>query len=550
MNNSKKHRIGILVKNLGQKNFNGELIRNILNSKNLVLDTIIINEEKNIKNKILLIIKKYSLSRIIEKFIFKILTFVEKCIFLISNKKISFAQVNLNNLNIPRVYISPNIDPIKNIYTYSDSDVKKIKDKNLDIILRLESGIIKGAILTATKKGIVSFHHADNELYRGLPPGFWEVYNKNPTTGFIIQKLNEQLDNGDIIFKGYTITKPYFFLNQQFIYKQSIKYLEKALENYLKNDNFRFETKKLQTKIYKEPNLKELFKYFFKTYSLILKKIFLSMRGFKEVWNIHYKNESFNKENLKEYKILKNFKNRFFADPFVINFENKNFIFAEDFDLKNKIGHISCIEIGNKSEKFLGKVIKENFHLSFPFIFKFNNNFYMCPETKEKKEIRIYKCKNFPNQWEFCKTLIDNIYAVDTVLFEKEKYWWLLTNTDKNNLEFSSELSIFYSSEGPITNNWQPHKLNPVVVDANKARNAGLFFDGKNYFRLNQKIGFNNYGIGFDINRINEISIESYDEKVESNINANFIKEGIGTHHMTTNNNFSAIDIKKFINRF
>ena len=71
---------------------------------------------------------------------------------------------------------------------------------------------------------------------------------------------------------------------------------------------------------------------------------------------------------------------------------------------------IESSEIGNKSEKFLGKVIKENFHLSFPFIFKFNNNFYMCPETKEKKEIRIYKCKNFPNQWEFCKTLIDNIY--------------------------------------------------------------------------------------------------------------------------------------------
>ena len=46
MNNSKKHRIGILVKNLEQKNFNGELIQNILNSKNLILDTIIINEEK------------------------------------------------------------------------------------------------------------------------------------------------------------------------------------------------------------------------------------------------------------------------------------------------------------------------------------------------------------------------------------------------------------------------------------------------------------------------------------------------------------------------
>ena len=251
MDNSKKHRIGILVKNLEQKNFNGELIQNILNSKNLILDTIIINEEKDRKNKIFLIIKKYSLIRIIEKFIFKILSLVEKCVFLISDKKISFAHVNLNNLNIPRVYIRPNIDRIKNIYTYSDSDVREIKDKNLDIILRLEGGIIKGAILKATKKGIVSFHHADNELYRGLPPGFWEVYNKNPTTGFIIQKLNEQLDDGDIIFKGHTITKPYFFLNQQFIYKQSIKYFEKALENYLIKNNFIFKTKNRRLKFIK-----------------------------------------------------------------------------------------------------------------------------------------------------------------------------------------------------------------------------------------------------------------------------------------------------------
>ena len=50
MNNSKKHRIGILVKNLEQKNFNGELIQNILNSKNLILDTIIINEENRSVN--------------------------------------------------------------------------------------------------------------------------------------------------------------------------------------------------------------------------------------------------------------------------------------------------------------------------------------------------------------------------------------------------------------------------------------------------------------------------------------------------------------------
>ena len=53
-----------------------------------------------------------------------------------------------------------------------------------------------------SKIGIFSFHHGDNDFYRGGPPGFWEVYNQEPSTGFIIQRINEVLDNGDVIFKG------------------------------------------------------------------------------------------------------------------------------------------------------------------------------------------------------------------------------------------------------------------------------------------------------------------------------------------------------------
>ena len=45
----------------------------------------------------------------------------------------------------------------------------------------------------------------------------------------------------------------------------------------------------------------------------------------------------------------------------------------------------------------------------------------MCPETHQKEEIRIYICEKFPYKWKFYKTLIKNINAVDTILFEKDK---------------------------------------------------------------------------------------------------------------------------------
>ena len=50
--------------------------------------------------------------------------------------------------------------------------------------------------------GIISFHHGDNNINRGGPAGFWEVFNEEPSTGFIIQRLTEELDGGDVIFKA------------------------------------------------------------------------------------------------------------------------------------------------------------------------------------------------------------------------------------------------------------------------------------------------------------------------------------------------------------
>ena len=86
-------------------------------------------------------------------------------------------------------------------------------------------GILKGDILNVAKNGIISFHHGDNDYNRGGPPGFWEVYYKIPKTGFIIQRLNENLDAGNVLFKGYFETKLFYYQNKQSIYKKSAKFI-------------------------------------------------------------------------------------------------------------------------------------------------------------------------------------------------------------------------------------------------------------------------------------------------------------------------------------
>ncbi len=543
---SKKLKIGLLVNDLNQKNFNGEIIEKILNNKKLKIDTIIINKKINQKKKFLFLIRKYSFKRLLEKVLFISLTKFEKIFFILFFKNFDFKKVNLEEKKIEKIYVNPIESNLGTKHEYSDEDLKKIENRKLDLILRLEGKILKGKILKIAKNGVISFHHADNDVYRGLPPGFWEVFYKNPTTGFIIQKLNENLDGGDILFKGHIPTKFFYYYNKQFVYKQSANYINLVLEKFYDIDRLNYLNKKeYKNKIFKDPNFFELLKYIFSIYSYIFLKIFRKLTFSREVWNIAFYKGKFDKKNLKKFNIIENRKNRFIADPFIVKAKNKNYIFVEDYSFKNKKGFISCYEIENDEEKFLGKVVEEDFHLSFPFLFRYEGKLYMCPETYEKNEIRIYECLEFPVKWKYLKTLKKNIYAVDTLLFQKNSLWWLLTNTDNNNINSFSELSIFYSDEGPLTNNWKPHKKNPVIVDANTARNGGLILDNDLIYRVSQKVGFNTYGREFDINLIENINENDYIEKKIDNIKPNFFKNIYGTHHMVYNEDYCVIDFVK-----
>ena len=101
---------------------------------------------------------------------------------------------------------------------------------------------------------------------------------------------------------------------------------------------------------------------------------------------------------------IKNTKNHFFADPFISKYNNRNIIFFEDYSFKKNKAAISAIEINSdKSYKQLGTVLEESFHLSYPYIFEHNENLYMCPESNNNKDIRLYKCKEYPMKWELEK---------------------------------------------------------------------------------------------------------------------------------------------------
>ena len=76
--------------------------------------------------------------------------------------------------------------------------VEKIVNQ-ADVVFRQGFGILKGDILNRPRYGVLSYHHGDPRAYRGGPPGFWEFLHGRSTAGMMLQRLNEELDAGEII---------------------------------------------------------------------------------------------------------------------------------------------------------------------------------------------------------------------------------------------------------------------------------------------------------------------------------------------------------------
>ena len=121
-------------------------------------------------------------------------------------------------------------------------------------------------------------------------------------------------------------------------------------------------------------------------------------------------------------------------------------------------------------------MLDEPFHLSYPYVFKHNDEYYMIPETYRLNSIRLYKAIDFPAKWSYVKTLLSGKYFRDSSIFTKDGKWWMFTTPTKDN----DILLLYYSDD--LLDTWTEHPKNPIIHgDRNSARSGGrvLYYDGR-----------------------------------------------------------------------
>lgn len=171
---------------------------------------------------------------------------------------------------------------------------------------------------------------------------------------------------------------------------------------------------------------------------------------------------------------------KFVADPFLVEEDSTWYLFFEVYNWDTEQGDLAVATSSNtKGWQYQQVIIDEPFHLSYPYVFKWDGDYYLIPESFEADSVRLYKATDFPYEWEFVTTLVDDTALVDNSIIRFNDMWWLFSN-DANNKH--DTLRLYYSDT--LTGDWREHPLSPIVDGNNhKARPSGrmLVYDGVPY---------------------------------------------------------------------
>lgn len=221
------------------------------------------------------------------------------------------------------------------------------------------------------------------------------------------------------------------------------------------------------------------------------------------------------------------------ADPFLFVKDKRLYLFYEhkSFGDNGVIQMVMTRDLKNWTKPVT--VLKESFHLSFPWVFEKDGQVYMIPESQEDRSIRLYQALNTElTEFKFVKKIIsddsDNVLIsyCDTTILNKNGRYYLLTSRQTE--EPVNKLELYISDRFDC--DYKPHPLSPILKDQKTGRNGGCVLSiGGKMIRVSQDCT-KRYGDNVNISEITAISDCTYYEKLIRDsiipIRMPFYKEG------------------------
>lgn len=410
--------------------------------------------------------------------------------------------------------------------------------------------------------------HKASELYADIPqygvwrpffsethdtkaPGVWEVLERRPVTISGIE-VTDRNNNKRVVYQSAALTYHYSIpIHRNSYYWKSTSFIPRVLDQ-LYRDQQGF----LDINIEPYHSVTPKKKYLQTPGNLsvldalidpIPGRINTRVRNISEKrdWVVMYDANSyvgktFAAENFRELKAPAGF---FWADPMAVAHEGKHFIFLEEYVYAENKGRICVVEVdsdGNCSAPVT--ILEAPYHLSYPFVFRKDDTFYMIPESEKNDTVDIYECVEFPYKWKFRKNLLSDIKAVDSTVVFHDNKWWLFTNVKEHlGASFLDELFVFYC-EDIINCELKKHTRNPVISDVRSSRPAGPFYSKDGVLYRPSQICAPYYGWGVSVNKVVKLTEDEYEEQNEYSISPDLQQRIAGIHTLSYAGNLCVVD--------
>lgn len=377
----------------------------------------------------------------------------------------------------------------------------------------------------------------------GDAPGVHELIRKIPVTVTSLKALHDGREF--VVYQSTSPTLSRFSarLNNNTIYWKSAAFVARALDDLYHHRDFYHHRELDQSGVSHAsavnpnptPGNAAMSNMFLKLSGRAAARVIEKFSSFEQ-WILAYK------INPGEFQYLIPPADHFWADPFPIKANNKHYIFFEDYVNAAGRAHISVVEVDqNGIVSGPTEVLKLDCHLSYPFVFEWQGDYYMIPETGSRNVVELYRAVNFPFEWRPEKNLLEANSPLDATVTEVEGTWWMFVNIQEDGVAVNwDELHLYYSESlfGP----WQPHARNPIVSDVRSARPAGRLFWANNVLYRPSQDSSLRYGYATTINKVTELGPVAYNETEVLKILPDWDKDIIGVHTLNSDDDLVVID--------
>ena len=206
------------------------------------------------------------------------------------------------------------------------------------------------------------------------------------------------------------------------------------------------------------------------------------------------------------------------ADSFLFVKDDTLYLFYElqHWDDPGVIAMVKTKDLKTWTEPVV--VLKQPFHLSFPYVFEDNGVVYMVPESQESDAIHLFRADNDElTSFSKVRTLLhqerkDGIHynLNDSHIYKKGETYFLFTSYQKDWMYYQE----LYMTDDLLKGDFVKHPCSPICVSNEFGRNGGSLIDYEAHLLRVTQDCHQDYGDNVSLMEITKLNETEYEERL------------------------------------